>query len=137
MRTTASDFLSLGGVSLAAIGEGLPNIDASLVPVRPAPWWLRTLWRPRVQGMATPSNIYIRAHRFEDPSDSAGLVLHELVHIAQWQGLGRLRFVARYLKEFVGGLFQHRNFRKAYSAISLEVEADTVSRQILQRRGPR
>ncbi|MDH3426221.1 MAG: hypothetical protein OEM22_06070 [Acidimicrobiia bacterium] len=137
MTTTASDFLSRGGVSLAAIGDALPNVDSDRVLVRPVPWWLRILWRPWVQGMATSSKIYIRAHRLAHPERSTSLVVHELVHIAQWRRLGRLRFGTRYVREAISGLIRFRNSRKAHDNISFEIEADLITDQILQRPGPR
>ena len=134
MNTSATDFLTKAGVDRAAVGEKLPNVDSDRVLVQTVPWWLRMLWLPWVQGMATSSKIYIRADRFAHPEQAASLVVHELVHIAQWRRLGRVRFAVRYIGEALGGLIRHRRARKAHDIISFEIEADAVAREILEPR---
>src|SRR5829696_4634985 len=55
--------------------------------------------------------------------DRPTLIAHELVHVRQYAERGRLRFLARYLWDYVGNLVRLRNHRKAYLAIPTEVEA--------------
>ena len=51
------------------------------------------------------------------------LIAHELVHVRQWREQGRIRFLARYLAAYLGGLVRLRRHRRAYLAIPFEVEA--------------
>ncbi len=51
------------------------------------------------------------------------LLAHELVHVEQWQRLGPLRFLYRYLGSYLGGLRRGLAPFEAYRAIPLEAEA--------------
>ena len=51
------------------------------------------------------------------------LIRHELAHVRQVERLGLVRFLARYVVEFVRHLRRTRSFDAAYHAISFEVEA--------------
>ena len=53
----------------------------------------------------------------------AGLVAHELVHVEQWRVLGAVRFLARYVSEYLRNRVHGLRHWAAYEAISLEVEA--------------
>ena len=59
----------------------------------------------------------------DDRSGRRVLLAHELVHVAQYAHLGTVRFLGRYVSEYVRGLWRTRSHRQAYLAISLEVEA--------------
>lgn len=135
--TTAGDLLSRAGVDLVAIGRELPNLDPGEVPVKPAPWWLRALWRDWVQGMATPSRIYVRSRWLGDATGAAALVTHELVHVSQWRRMGIVRFALRYLWGSLLGLVRYRSIRRAHSHLPIEQEAEAVAARILQHRTPR
>jgi hypothetical protein len=56
------------------------------------------------------------------------LIAHELVHVQQWRELGPLRFLIRYLGEYVKLRASGKDHWAAYSAISFEVEARERSR---------
>lgn len=53
----------------------------------------------------------------------AGLLAHEMVHVQQWRELGALRFLARYLGEYLRNRVHGMRHWTAYEAISFEVEA--------------
>lgn len=91
--------------------------DPESVWVRPAPWWLRLVWRGPFAAIALPWGIYVRA------TVSEVVIRHELVHMAQWRDLGLRRFLATYLKEYVAGRRHGLDHLSAYAAISLESEA--------------
>ena len=51
------------------------------------------------------------------------LISHELVHVEQFDRLGKMGFLLVYLRNYFANLIRLRNHRKAYLAIRLEVEA--------------
>ena len=105
---------------------GLADIDR--VAIRPAPKWLVRSWRGNVAAMTLPWAIYVRRDALaDDPHRLALLVSHELVHVRQWQELGTVRFLQRYLSEYLRGRFSGLNHGSAYLAISLEKEASDIS----------
>ena len=54
---------------------------------------------------------------------NVGLLAHELVHVEQWRESGPIRFLARYLREYVANRCHGMSHWAAYGAISAEVEA--------------
>ena len=118
----------LGDVDPTELGNlsGLSDIDS--VTIRPAPRWLVRIWRSDVAAMTVPWAIYVRSDVLGgDSSRLAGLVGHELVHVRQWRELGTLRFVRRYLSEYLHGRRRGLRHSQAYLAISLEKEAREIS----------
>jgi hypothetical protein len=59
----------------------------------------------------------------DDHDGTRKLLAHELVHVRQWHELGAPRFLVRYLGSYAVQLIRRRRHRRAYRAISLEVEA--------------
>jgi hypothetical protein len=55
--------------------------------------------------------------------DRPVLLAHELVHVRQYAEQGVIRFLARYLRDYLRNLGRLRNHRAAYLAIPAEVEA--------------
>lgn len=53
----------------------------------------------------------------------ADLLAHELVHVEQWRELGPVRFLWRYLGEYVRARLAGQRHWQAYAAISFEAEA--------------
>ena len=105
---------------------GLHDIDRVLV--RPAPRFLTRVWARGVGAMTLPRGIYVApALLHGDPETLARLVRHELVHVRQWRELGMLRFLWRYLTEYIRGRLAGRSHVQSYLDISLEREARSVS----------
>lgn len=52
-----------------------------------------------------------------------GLIAHELVHVEQWRELGILKFLRRYLVDYLHGRRAGLDHWAAYRAISFEEEA--------------
>ena len=78
--------------------------------------------------MTLPWAIYVRSDILGgDSARLAGLVGHELVHVRQWSQLGPLRFVRRYLAEYLRGRRKGLSHSQAYLAISFEKEARELS----------
>lgn len=57
------------------------------------------------------------------PGQTSSLLAHELVHVRQWQELGAIGFIYRYLADFGQGLRRHRSWHAAYRGIKAEQEA--------------
>jgi hypothetical protein len=78
--------------------------------------------------MTLPWAIYVRKDVLGgDSSRLARLVGHELVHVRQWQQLGTVRFLRRYLADYLRGRRAGLDHNRAYLAISLEMEARDIS----------
>ena len=80
---------------------------------------------PGVAGMTLGRLILVR--RDDERSGRRVLLAHELVHVAQCAELGMARFLWRYVREYFSHLRDLRSHRRAYLAISLEVEARAVT----------
>ena len=76
---------------------------------------------PGMAGMTLGRLILVL--RDDDLSGRRILLAHELVHVEQYAELGMVPFLWRYLREYFVNLWRLRNHRRAYLAISLEVEA--------------
>jgi hypothetical protein len=76
---------------------------------------------PAVDGMTLGRWVLLRGDRIDHRRSV--LIAHELVHVRQFAELGPLRFVSRYLLEYVRNLVRLRSHRAAYANISLEIEA--------------
>jgi hypothetical protein len=98
----------------AAVFTHVPVIDRERARVIVVP-----VLTPGVVAMTLGPWILVRRGREQD----AGLVAHELVHVQQWRELGVLRFLARYLGEYLRYRLQGQRHWSAYASISLEVEA--------------
>jgi hypothetical protein len=119
-RLAGADPVELGKLS------GLSDIDS--VTIRPAPKWLVWSWRGDVAAMTLPWGIYVRKDVLGgDSLRLAGLVTHELVHVRQWRELGTVRFLRRYVAEYLRGRRNGLDHSQAYLAISLEKEARQIS----------
>ena len=129
-----SAILAAGGISAeaAAAVTGLADLDAA--DVRPAPWWMRSLWTSGTAAMALPWAIYVAPDRLED-ADLSVLVLHELVHVRQWQRFGPRRFLWIYLKDYVSGRRRGLAHESAYLGIRFETEARVAVARYLATTG--
>jgi hypothetical protein len=55
------------------------------------------------------------------------LMVHEMVHVRQWEELGVPRFLWRYLSAYAMGRLRGLSHHAAYRAIPLEEEARAVA----------
>ncbi len=92
----------------------VPEIDRERARVVVVP-----VLTPGVLAMTLGPWILVRRGREED----ADLVAHELVHVQQWRELGVVRFLGRYLGEYLRYRMAGEPHWRAYVAISLEAEA--------------
>lgn len=61
----------------------------------------------------------------------ANVVIHEMVHLRQFAELGYLKFMWRYITEYLGGRLSGLAHREAYLAIDAEMEARETTEQVL------
>ncbi len=114
----------------ACEATGLADVDA--VPIRRAPRWLKRLWRGPVAAMTMPWAIYIDDAHLAS-REAAPLILHELVHVRQWQRLGPWRFLKIYVSDYLRNRRAGMDHQHAYLAIRLEKEARVaVARHLAQ-----
>jgi hypothetical protein len=118
----------LGGVDPAELGNHLRIGDIDSIAIQPAPKWMVRAWRGDVAAMTLPWAIDVRQDVLGgDSLRLARLVSHELVHVRQWQELGTMRFLRRYLTDYLRGRRKGLGHNQAYLAISLEKEARELS----------
>jgi hypothetical protein len=55
--------------------------------------------------------------------ESSELLLHEAVHLYQYKEYGTLRFLYRYMKEYLSGLVAYKSMKQAYKSNVYEIEA--------------
>jgi hypothetical protein len=82
------------------------------------PWWLRPFLHRRTIAISFGRRIYVAAGYATD-----ALLRHELVHVRQATELGTIRFVCRYVAEYVRNRRRGMPHDAAYRAISFEAEA--------------
>jgi hypothetical protein len=85
------------------------------------PWWLRPFLFRDVVAITLGRRIWLSATI--DSRTLAPLLRHELVHVRQYAELGVMRFLWRYLAEYVRLRRSGLSSSAAYSAISFEREA--------------
>ena len=76
---------------------------------------------PAADGMTIGNIVFLRGDRIEQRA--TGLLAHELVHVRQFAEHGPVRFLTRYLGDYLRNLRACRNHRQAYLDIPFEIEA--------------
>lgn len=120
---------------LAEAGLDSAELRAELGPVRPedvniwpAAPYVRLLWRSGIRGVTLWKLVLADPEIMHgDIQGLARFVIHELVHVGQFAELGYLRFMARYLREYVTARVRGEDHETAYLGISAEVEAREVA----------
>ncbi len=88
------------------------------------------LWTSGTAAMTLPWAIYVDPDRLAQ-GDLGGLILHELVHVRQWQRFGARGFLWIYLKDYVSGRRGGLGHESAYLAIRFEKEARVATARYL------
>lgn len=108
----------------------LHPVDPYRVNVWPASRRLRRFWRPGVRALTQARWILVDPAMLTDPERLSRLVVHELVHVRQFAETGYLRFMIRYLTEYLRGRRSGLSQRDAYLAIPAEVEARGIASRV-------
>ena len=112
--------------------ELIHPIKPEEVNVYPASSWLMRLWKAEISGATYGRRIYVRPALFDgDPDGFARLIIHELVHVRQYDEMGFFSFLSRYFRDYLRGRFSGMNHREAYRAISVEVEARDITSVVI------
>lgn len=85
-----------------------------------------------VDGVALGRTVWLRDDRPGTPH-GLRLLAHEVAHVAQWAEAGALRFLARYLADYLRGRWRGLPHDAAYRAIGHEVAARQVEHEVLRR----
>jgi hypothetical protein len=91
------------------------------------PRWLRPLLMRNVIAITLGRRIWIAEHVRDE--DFASLVRHEMVHVRQMARLGLVRFLWRYINEYIRNRRRGMSHDDAYLAVSFEVEAFAAERE--------
>ena len=89
------------------------------------------LLAPGFEGMTVGRLILVL--RDDDRSGQRVLLAHELVHVEQYDRLGKARFLWRYAREYARNLRRLRSHRQAYAAISFEANAREATARWAER----
>jgi hypothetical protein len=82
------------------------------------PWWLRPFLDRHTIAITLGRRVYLSAEHA-----SEAVLRHELVHVRQVAELGLVRFVVRYVAEYMRNRRRGMSHDESYRAISFEVEA--------------
>jgi hypothetical protein len=112
-------------VALRQSGAGPDVARLASVTVRPAPPWLAQVWGTGTDAMTVRNVVFASRSALERIADGDALVLlsHEAVHVEQWREHGVVRFLVRYLGDYVRGRAVGLPHHVAYRAIRFEREA--------------
>lgn len=84
-----------------------------------------------VRGVTLGNRILIAPEvEFDDYPFGFLLAAHEVVHVLQYRRQGFLRFLARYGRDFLRGIFSRKTVGEAYRRIPAEVEAYAIEEAI-------
>jgi len=124
LGVTVSQSLSLA-TALRRSGVEAGAEEYSSVAVRLAPAWIARVWGTGVDAMALPGVVFASVPAYDRivDGDAATLLIHESVHIDQWRRHGAVRFLTRYLGDYLRGRAVGLPHRTAYRAIRFEREA--------------
>lgn len=120
--------IARAGFDLSTIRDltGLGDFDR--VDLRPAPGWMLAVWRGPVVAMTVMNRIFVNPRVLSgDQLDFGPLLVHELVHVRQWTEAGPVRFMARYVSDYVKARLSGCDHDTAYRRIRYEVEARRIA----------
>jgi hypothetical protein len=121
------------GYDTDALRVQLAPIDPDRVNIYPASPMMRRLWLKGIQGVTIRHLVFVdREVMLGDPERLARLVIHELVHVRQFNDAGYLGFMARYVRDYAGGLLMGKKLRQAYLDVEAEQEARALTAELVR-----
>lgn len=114
---------------MARAGLDTGDLDLANVAIRPMPMWMSVAVGHSVTAMTLGSVIFVSNDRYGSVIDGEDevLLLHELVHVNQWQKEGKIGFLIRYLGDYFRNRLIGLDHRVAYRAIGFEAAAYETS----------
>ncbi|HEX6286478.1 MAG TPA: hypothetical protein VFZ80_03255 [Acidimicrobiia bacterium] len=128
----AGRILRKAGLDGDELRAAIAPVDPDTVNVWPASRSMMRLWRRGIKGVTIRSWVFVDPEILRGDADRLGrLVIHELVHVRQFNESGYVPFSLRYVYEYLGGVLQGKGLRQAYLDISAEQEARAVTEALL------
>lgn len=128
----AGRLLSDAGYDTDVFREWIAPVDPYEINVWPASGLFRRMWRTGISALTISKFVFVDPEVMRGDRDRfARLVVHELVHVRQYQTSGYVQFLIRYLREYWMGRLAGKSPREAYLDISHEREARAVTSQIV------
>lgn len=129
----AGRILRNAGLDTNALRVSLAPIDPDRVNIYPASPMMRRLWLKGIQGVTIRHLVFVdREVMLGDPNRLARLVIHELVHVRQFNDAGYIGFMTRYVREYAGGLLGGKKLRQAYLDVEAEREARATTAELVR-----
>lgn len=121
--------LDRAGLDASTVSRLVGAFDLGGVDVRPAPTWMRRLWRGPVAAMTLGRRVFLASDDL--PAEVLRrLLIHELVHVRQWQQAGAVRFLRRYLGDYIRSRLRGLGHESAYRGIRYETEAHHIAEAV-------
>lgn len=121
----------LGDADIPELRAAIHPVRPEMVRVAPAPAAMRRLWNPGTGAMTLGNRILVRPDLLSEPGPKMeDLIVHELVHVRQWESQGVMGFLGRYLRQYLMARIWGARHHIAYLSIDDEVEARRTARDI-------
>lgn len=129
----AGRILRKAGYDTETLRVSLAPVDPDRVNVYPASSTMRRLWLKGIQGVTIRHLVFVDHEvMVGDPERLARLVIHELVHVRQFSDAGYFGFMARYVRDYAGGLLSGKKLRQAYLDVEAEKEARATTVELVR-----
>jgi hypothetical protein len=124
-----------GSVVASRAGVVVPGIEASHVVFVRMPAWLVPLTTGRVAAMTLGRVVLVDPAILADVADGSRpeLVAHELIHVRQWSEDGAIRFLRRYLGDYLRLRLLGCDHEAAYRGIGYEWSAYAEAHHMVHR----
>jgi muconolactone delta-isomerase len=124
-----------GAFVVSRAGIDVPDVPLDGVAFRPMPSVLEWLIGNRASAITIRSTVFVRSDIVEAvvAGGMPELAAHELVHVRQWREQGTVRFLWRYLSEYLRLRVFGLGHDAAYRRIGAEWTAYAEAANIVQR----
>lgn len=129
----AGRILRIAGYDTDELRVRLAPVDPDRVNVYPASALMRRFWLKGIQGVTIHRLVFVdREVLLGDPHRLGRLVIHELVHVRQFNDAGYFGFMSRYIRDYAGGLLSGKKLRQAYLDVAAEREARELTAELVR-----
>jgi len=136
-RQIAESALTRAGITVTAAAFATTNARFAMVGCKLGPAWHRPIVHAAAirgaSGVAIGTWIYVKDAQ---ALSRWTLLVHELVHVAQFREIGTWRFLARYVSRYARGRLSGLSDMDAYRAIDFEQQARAAERDICEPSRP-
>lgn len=127
----AVEILRASGLDTEELRAMLYPVEFERVIVVPAPPLLLRVWARGTGALTLLHWVFVHPDLLETGDRGLGrLLVHELVHVRQWSDYGTIRFLHRYLGEYLAGRRRGVGHRMAYWSNPFEAEARAVTERL-------